>query len=56
MERVTSCYSMYTVVGVNIKRKMVLLPNDEEVGNSSRKRTQVKTRVHKPYPISDQNG
>ena len=44
-ERVTSCYGTYTVVGVNIKREMVLSPNDEEVANSSKK-----TRVHKPYP------
>ena len=55
-ERITSCYGTYTVVGVNIKREMVLLPNDEEVANSSKKHTQFKTRVHKPYPISDQNG
>ena len=55
-ERVTTCYGMHTVVGVNIKREMVLSPNDEEVGNSSKKHTQFKTRVHKPYPISDQNG
>ena len=55
-ERVTSCYGTYTVVGVNIKREMVLSPNDEEVANSSKKQTQFKTRVHKPYPISDQNG
>ena len=55
-ERVTSCYGMYTVVGVNIKREMVLSPNDEEVANSSKKHTQFKTRVHKPYPFSDQNG
>ena len=41
---------------VNIKREMVLSPNDEEVANSSKKHTQFKTRVHKPYPISDQNG
>ena len=33
---------------------MVLLPNDEETANSSKKHTQFKTRVHKPYPISDQ--
>ena len=52
----TSCYGTYTVVGVNIKREMVLSPNDEEVANSSKKHTQFKTRVHKPYPISDQNG
>ena len=39
-----------------IKGEMVLSPNDEEVTNSSRKTTQFKTRVHKPYPISDQNG
>ena len=55
-ERVTSCYGTYTVVGVNIKREMVLSPNDEELANSSKKHTQFKTRVHKPYPISDQNG
>ena len=55
-ECVTSCYGTYTVVGVNIKREMVLSPNDEEVANSSKKHTQFKTRVHKPYPISDQNG
>ena len=36
--------------------KMVLSPNDEEAANSSKKHTQFKTRVHKPYPISDQNG
>ena len=47
---------MYTVAGVNSKSEMVLLPNDEEVANSSKKHTQFKTRVHKPYPISDQNG
>ena len=55
-ERVTSCYGTYTVVSVNIKGEMVLSPNDEEVANSSKKHTQFKTRVHKPYPISDQNG
>ena len=55
-ERVTSCYSMYMVVCVNIKREMVLSSNDEEVANSSRKHTQFKTRVHKQYPISYQNG
>ena len=55
-ERVTSCYVTYTVVGVNIKKKMVLSQNDEEVANSSKKHTQFKTRLHKPYPISDQNG
>ena len=53
-ERVTNCNSTYTV-GVNIKREMVLSPNDEEVA-SSKKHTQLKNRVHKPYPISDQNG
>ena len=36
-ERVTSRYGTYTVVGVNIKREMVLFPNDEEVANSSKK-------------------
>ena len=35
---------------------MVLSPNDEAAANSSKKHTQFKTRVHKPYPISDQNG
>ena len=30
-------------------------PNDEEVA-SSKKHTQFKTRVHKPYPISVRNG
>ena len=36
-ERVTSCYGTYTVVGVNIKREIILSPNDEEVANSSKK-------------------
>ena len=53
---VTSCYGTYTAVGINIKREMALLPNDEEVANSSRKHTQFKTRLHKPHPFSDQNG
>ena len=35
-ERRTSCYGTYTVVGVNIKREIVLSPNDEEVANSSK--------------------
>ena len=34
---------------------MVLSPNDQEVA-SSEKHMQFKTRLHKPYPISDQNG
>ena len=55
-ESVTSCYGTYTVVGVNVKREMVLSPNDEEVAISSKKHIQFKTRGHKPYPISDQNG
>ena len=55
-ERVTSCYGTYTVVGVNIKREIVLSPNDEEPANSSKKHIQFKSRVHKPHPISDQNG
>ena len=55
-ERETSCYGTYTVVGVNIKREVVLSPNDGEVANSSKKHTQFKTREHKTYPISDQNG
>ena len=33
---------------------MVLPPNDKEV--ASKKHTQFKTRVRKPYPIPDQNG
>ena len=41
--------------GNYLKREMTLSPNDEEVA-SSKKHTQFKTRVHKPYPISDQNG
>ena len=32
-KRVTSCYGTYTV-GVNIKREMVLSPNDEEIACS----------------------
>ena len=36
LECVRSCYGTYTVVGVNIKREMVLLPNDDEVANSSK--------------------
>ena len=31
----TSCYGTYTV-GVNIKREMVLSPNDEEVASSNK--------------------
>ena len=53
-EHVTSCYGTYTV-GVNIKMEMVLSPNDEEIA-SSKKHTQFKTRVPKPYSISAQNG
>ena len=34
---------------------MVLSANDEEVA-SSKKHTQFKTSMHKPYPISDQKG
>ena len=48
LERVTSCCSTYMVVGINIKREMVLSPNDEEVADSFKKHTQFKTRVHKP--------
>ena len=33
---------------------MVLSPNDEAA--SSKRHTQFKTKVHKPYPISDQFG
>ena len=56
LEHVKSCYGMYTAVGVNSKRETVLSPNDEEVAYSSKKHTRFKTKVHKPYPISDQNG
>ena len=48
--RMTSCYGAYTVVGVNIKREMVLSPNDEEVANSSIKHTQFKTRRAQNIP------
>ena len=51
----TGARETHTVIGVNIKREMVLSPNDEEVANSSKK-NQFKTREHKLYPISDQNG
>ena len=40
-KRETSCYGKYTV-GVNIKREMVLSPNDEEIASSK-----------KTYPIQD---
>ena len=43
------------MVGVNIKREVVLSPNDEEVA-FSKNYTQFKTRVHKPYSITNQNG
>ena len=38
--------------------KMILSPNDEAVASSKKHTlcTQFKTRVHKPYPISDQKG
>ena len=51
--RVTSFYGTHTVVGVNIIREIDLSPitNDEEVANRSKKHTQFKTRVHKPYPF-----
>ena len=41
----------------NLRRAFVdgLIDNDEEVA-SFKKHTQFKTRVHKPYPISDQSG
>ena len=44
-EHVTSCYGMYTVVGVNNKRETVSLPSDEEVANSSKKHTQSNSRL-----------
>ena len=37
------------------KRPKILSPNDEVV-NSSKKPSPFKTRLHKPYPISDKNG
>ena len=44
----TSCYGTYMVVGVNIKKEMVLSPNDEEVANSSKKHTQfIQTKTAK---------
>ena len=43
-ELATSCYGKYKV-DVDIKRKMVLSPNDEEVAKSSKKDAQFKTRV-----------
>ena len=65
LECMTSCYDTYTVVGVNIKREMVLSPNDEEVANSSKKHTQFKTEctnhtlfqtktAKKTYPLAQQ--
>ena len=42
------------VHGVSIKKEMVLSPNDKEIA-SSKQNTQFKTRVHKLYPVSDQN-
>ena len=48
----TNCYGTY-MVGVNIKREMALSSNEEEV-LLLKKHTQFKTRVHKPYPTSDQ--
>ena len=62
-ERVTSCYGMYTV-DVNIKREMVLSPNDEEVASSKKKtipyfrlectnHTLFQTKMgKKPYPLA----
>ena len=35
-ERITSCYGTYTIVVANIKREIVLSPNDEEVASSSK--------------------
>ena len=48
-------YGTYTV-GLNIKREMVVIAyNDEEVASSKKKIPNSRTRVHKPYPIWDQN-
>ena len=47
--------SAYTIDRKKGKREMVLSPNDGKVA-SWKKNSQFKTRVHKPYPISDQNG
>ena len=49
LHTVTGCYGTYMVVGVNIKREMVLSPNDEEVANSSKKHTQFKTPDHRNF-------
>ena len=59
-------FESYLVLIKNVKTRVVLSPNGEEVA-SCKKNTQFKTRVHKPclilalngrncYPISDQNG
>ena len=53
-ERATSCYCTYTVAGVNIKREMVLSPNDEEVANSSKKHTHI--AYIRDYPPSGEGG
>ena len=49
----TSCYGSYTVVGLNIKREMVLSPDDEVVANSSKKPTQFKNEKSKNYCKAD---
>ena len=46
--RKTNCYGTYTV-GVNVKREMVLSPNEEEVA-SSKKHTQFKNRSAQTTP------
>ena len=52
-ERLTSCYVTYAVVGLDIKREMVLSPNDEEVANSSKKHTLFQTKMaKKTYPLA----
>ena len=56
--RMTGCYGTYTVVGViTLKGKWSYRQMIKKVANSSKKHThEFKTRMHKPYPISDQNG
>ena len=47
--------SVWQAVMTHTRLEMILSPNDEEVA-SSKKHSPFKTRVHKPYPISDQKG
>ena len=47
--------SVWQAVMTHTRLEMILSPNDEEVA-SSKNHSQFKTRVHKPYLISDQKG